>query len=319
VPLSIPKFRSSRRSAFTLIELLVVIAIIAVLIGLLLPAVQKVRESASRMKCQNNLKQIALATHNYHDAVQKFPYAVLDRQPNETANTYATGLILILPYLEQDAVARRWNPKLPRNDASTEAALGYSNASLQKLLIPTYTCPTMTPPTGPLGGTEGRAYCSYLFAAGTQDAVLQPYWSFYGLPAPPAWDGVVIPNENPLTVPVSPNKAPTGMAGITDGTSNTFLVGETDFKPRGVPSTTYGGVWAFGYIGYSWGTTFHPFNKHNWPTTGSTPYGAFRSEHTGGASFALADGSVRFVRESISKAAYDAFGTRAGGEVATLD
>lgn len=83
-----------------------------------------------------------------------------------------------------------------------------------------------------------------------------------------------------------------------------------------MPSTTYGGVWAFGYIGYAWGTTFHPFNKHNHT---STPYGAFRSEHTGGASFALADGSVRFVRESISKTTYDAFGTRAGGEVATLD
>jgi prepilin-type processing-associated H-X9-DG protein len=176
----------------------------------------------------------------------------------------------------------------------------------------------MTPPSGPLGGTEERAYCSYLFAAGTQNAVLQPYWAAYGLSAPPAWDGVVIPNENPLTVPQSPNKQPTKMAEITDGTSNTFLVGETDFKPRGVPSTTYGGVWAYGYIGYAWGTTFHPFNKHDWPAT-QTPYGAFRSEHTGGASFALADGSVRFVRDSISKITYDAFGTRAGGEVATLD
>ncbi|MEO2088406.1 MAG: DUF1559 domain-containing protein [Gemmataceae bacterium] len=306
------------RHAFTLIELLVVIAIIAILIGLLLPAVQKVREAASRMKCQNNLKQIALATHNYHDATQLFPYAVLDRQPNETVNTYATGLILVLPYLEQDAVAKRWNPALPRNDSSTEASLGYSNASLQKRPIPTYTCPTMTPPSSPLGGTEDRGYCSYLFSAGTQDAALQPYWSYYGLPAPPAWTGVVIPNESAATTPVSPNKQPNNMASITDGTSNTFLVGETDFTPRGVPSTTYGGVWAFGYIGYAWGTTFHPFNKHNWLTT-ETPYGAFRSQHPGGANFALADGSVRFVRDSISKTTYDAFGTRAGGEVATLD
>jgi prepilin-type N-terminal cleavage/methylation domain-containing protein len=309
---------SKNRSAFTLIELLVVIAIIAILIGLLLPAVQKVREAASRMKCQNNLKQIALATHNYHDANQKFPYAVLDRQPNETASSWATGFILILPYLEQDAVAKRWNPALPRNDSSTEATLGYSNASLQKRTIPTYTCPTMTPPTGPLSGTEERAYCSYLFAAGTPDVVLYPYWSYYGYSAMPAFDGAVIPINNPATVPTSPNKQPTNMAAITDGTSNTFLVGETDFTPRGVPSTTYGGVWAFGYIGYSWGTTFHPFNKHNWLAT-EIPYGAFRSQHTGGASFALADGSVRFVRDSISKATYDAFGTRAGGEVATLD
>jgi type II secretory pathway pseudopilin PulG len=295
---------------------LVVIAIIAILIGLLLPAVQKVREAASRMKCQNNLKQIGLATHGYHDANQKFPYGTLDRQPNELTSTYVTGFILILPYLEQDAVARRWNPALPRTDTSTEATLGYSNASLQKQLIPTYVCPTMTPPTGPLGGSENRAYCSYLFAAGTPDATMHPYWRFYGLTRPPVFDGVVIPIDSPTTVPNSPNLQPTNMASVTDGTSNTFLVGETDFTPRGVPSTTYGGVWAFGYIGYAWGTTFHPFNKHNHT---STPYGAFRSQHTGGASFALTDGSVRFVRDSISNVAYQSFATRAGGEVATLD
>src|SRR5687768_8455497 len=108
-----------RRVAFTLIELLVVIAIIAVLIGLLLPAVQKVREAAMRAKCQNNLKQLALATHGYHDANNKLPYATLDKQPGEAASSWSTGLILILPYLEQDAVAKRWDVTKPRNDAST--------------------------------------------------------------------------------------------------------------------------------------------------------------------------------------------------------
>jgi prepilin-type N-terminal cleavage/methylation domain-containing protein/prepilin-type processing-associated H-X9-DG protein len=309
---------SARRRGFTLIELLVVIAVIAIFVGLLLPAVQKVREAASRMKCQNNLKQIALATQHYHDAVQSFPYAMLDRQPNETVSTFATGFLLILPYMEQDAVARRWDATKPRNDASTEATLGYSNASLQKRRVPTYTCPTMSAPSGPLGGSEERAYSSYLFCAGTQDAVLQPYWAAYGLPTPPAWNGVIIPNENPTTVANSPNRSPITMAGVLDGTSNTFLVGETDFKPRGTASTTYGAVWAYGYIGFSWGTTFHPFNKHDWSNS-TTPYGAFRSEHTGGGNFALTDGSVRFVRNSISRETWDAFATRAGGEVANLD
>lgn len=304
------------RSAFTLIELLVVIAISALLIGLLLPAVQKVREAANRMQCQSHLKQIALATHNYHDTNHKFPYSALDRQPNETTSTYVTGFILILPYLEQDAVAKRWDAKQPRNSTVDTDGDGFTNALLQSMLIPTYVCPTMSAPSGPLGGTENRAYCSYLFNAGTGDAQLYAYWSFYGMPAPPVFDGAVIPLHSVATTPNSPNRQPTNLAAISDGTSNTFLVGETDFKPRGVPSTEMGGTWAYGYIGYSFGTTFHPFNRHDNTTT---IYGAFRSEHTGGANFALADGSVRFVRESIPIDIYRALSTRAVGEVVTLD
>jgi prepilin-type N-terminal cleavage/methylation domain-containing protein/prepilin-type processing-associated H-X9-DG protein len=295
------------RPGFTLIELLVVIAIIGVLISLLLPAVQSAREAARRTQCKNNIKQIALAVHNYHDTYNQLPYAVMDRLPRETVDTYTTGFISILPFLEQDAMAKKWDPKLPRNSTVDNDGDGLTNAILQTMLIPTFTCPSMNPPSAPLA--ENRAYCSYLFAAGTQNVEL----FHYGSPEP-AFNGAIVPLKNPEKVgnESSPNRQITRMASLTDGTSNTLLVGETDFKPQGVPSTSYGGVWAYGYIGYTWGTTFHPLNKHN--NTGPV-YGAFRSEHTGGVNFALADGSVRFLRDTIEYAAYQTLGTRAGNEV----
>ncbi len=302
-----------RRRAFTLIELLVVIAIIAILIGLLLPAVQKVREAAARARCTNNLKQLGLATHGYHDVNGKFPYATIDRQPNETVSSWVTGQILILPYLEQDAIAKRWDPKLPRNSAVDSDGDGFTNASLQQKLVPTYVCPSMTPPTGPLGGVENRAYCSYLFSSGSQDVTLHAYPPTTG---EAAFDGMVLPQKRDIAI-----NRPVNIFHVADGASNTFLAGETDFKPMGVPSTMMGGVWAYGYIGYAWGTTFHPFNKHNHT---STPYGAFRSEHIGGGNFLFGDGSVRFVRHTINRFegsvnVYMALSTRAGGETVSND
>lgn len=308
--------RASVRRAFTLIELLVVIAVIAILIGLLIPAVQKVRESAARAQCLNNLKQIGLATHGYHDANKRFPYATRDRQPGETTATWVTGLILILPHLDKDDVARRWDPKQPRNSTVDTDGDGYTNAALQQMLIPTYVCPAMAPPAGALA--ENRAYCSYLFCAGTQDVALLHYYSAYGVPEP-AFDGAIVPSLDGAYSgnASSPNRGvTTSMATITDGVSNTFLAGETDFMPRGVASTSYGGVWAYGYIGYAWGTTYWPFDKHD---NTATVYGAFRSQHSGGANFAFVDGSVRFVSVSISNANYQALATRNAGDIGSFD
>ncbi len=306
-----------RRRAFTLVELLVVIAIIGILVGLLLPAVQSAREAARRMQCSNNIKQMALATHNFEGAFKSLPYATRDRMEGETVDTWATGHIQILPFIEGDALARRWDPKLPRNSLVDTDGDGWTNAQLQQMQIPTFSCPSMSPPSAPLGA-ENRAPCSYLWSAGTPDVALLHYAGLYGV-TEPKFDGAVVPIKTfvPTSGVLTANhRKASRLRDLTDGTSNTWLIGETDFKPRGVPSTSYGGVWGFGYIGYSWGTTFHPFNKHNWT---STVYGAFRSEHPGGANFALSDGSVRFVTESIDNLIYRATSTASGGEIAQLD
>lgn len=307
-----PTVRARKARGFTLVELLVVIAIIGVLVALLLPAVQAAREAARRTSCSNKMKQIALATHNFHDTTLKLPYAAIDKQPGETTKSYYTGLIQILPFLESDNLARRWDPNKPRNSTDDSDGDGFTNAMLQKMKIPTYLCPTMSMPTGPLGGTEDRAPCSYLFCSGTQDATLYAYAAYYGQPEP-AFDGAVIPLK--WDTPAYPNKEATALRDLTDGTSNTFLAGETDFAPKGVPSTAMGGVWAYGYIGYSWGTTFHTFNNHKQT---STVYGAFRSQHPAGANFAFCDGSVRFVATGMDHTLYQGLSTRGNGEIVQL-
>lgn len=310
-------FRTSR-SGFTLVELLVVIAIIGILVALLLPAVQSAREAGRRTQCVNNMKQTALAIHNFHDTMGSFPHAALDYQPNESTASYYTGFIQLMPFFEKDAIASRYDPKLPRNSTVDNDGDGWTNAMLQQMKLPTLTCPTMTPPKGALGGTENRAPCSYLFASGSPDC--QDY--AYSDP-PTEFDGAIIPLHQQIMATtgsaataaprnwLSPNKRATGFHSITDGTSNTFVLGETDFVPQGKPSTTMGGVWAYGYMGYTFGTTYHAFNNHRQT---STVFGAFRSQHTNGGNFAKCDGSVAFLITNIDPTIYRAYGTRAGGE-----
>lgn len=309
---------SRLRGAFTLIELLVVIAIIAILIGLLLPAVQKVREAAARMKCQNNLKQLAIAVHSYHDANQQIP-------PNAKTIGYSWGadstyggattwtwIARILPYIEQGNLATLYNiPNGTLGGAYTGVAGQGISAS-----IPTLQCPSSTDqPTASdwpnvggilMGSTNYRGVSGSNWGWGSfQNA--GPSGNTNGLDA---GDGIFYRTDG--------NRKLT-LVGITDGTSNTLMIGED----------THGydqhcGGWA--YPNYVAATCAIPLNYNDGPPGSPSPgYGdwpnrySFHSQHTNGGNFALADGSIRFVNNSISLATYRAASTCTGSDMLGSD
>jgi prepilin-type N-terminal cleavage/methylation domain-containing protein/prepilin-type processing-associated H-X9-DG protein len=301
----------ARRRGLTLIELLVVIAIIAVLIGLLLPAVQKVREAANRAQCLNNLHQIALATHVYHDTNQKFPTGW--HKPDSVAGrpTGGTNLwVQLLPYIEQDNLYRRWD-----NDDNRNNVAGGTNA-VQAQVLKLLLCPSDPLPqpvvyfNAPIAQPWTFGYygmSSYGGNGGTRSFT----YSGSGI----TQDGIFFRDSSVC------------LLGVTDGASNTFLFGEryhrdSQFDLQG-GSISQMGRWAciagLGTLAMVELSTPVPINYKVAPggdlSTQEDRGCAFGSGHPGGANFAFADGSVRFVSDSIPLRTLQALSTRDGGEV----
>jgi len=308
----------NRRGGFTLIELLVVIAIIAILIGLLLPAVQKVREAANRGKCLNNLKQLVLAAHNYHDVNKSFPgatylYSVSAMPPTQGYTVFVS----LLPFLEQQNIYQVWNFTDPRLNGAT-------SASPAAMVLSVLVCPSdylvQNPYPAPKPPGTFWGITSYGGNGGSQA---------YPLASDDGIFYAVGPASSPVLSPVQ-------MANVTDGLSNTLLFGERYHRDAGFDALYSAGsggasdqIAGYGWWG-SFGTgavtdvtesAYAPLNYVISPSSSNPALAvnmrinAWGSGHTNGANFALADGSVRFIVNAIPQTTLLALATRAGGEV----
>jgi prepilin-type N-terminal cleavage/methylation domain-containing protein/prepilin-type processing-associated H-X9-DG protein len=328
--------KASRRSAFTLIELLVVIAIIATLIALLVPAVQKVREAAARTQCTNNLKQIGLALHSYHDANRKFPAGYIDGNTNPTStpdNDVGPGwgwASFLLPYLEQNSVYSQINFKqavgtgVHAQISQQPLAIFQCPSDPYQQAIPvydsTFSSPIAVVAAGNYVGCNGWEECFNNAGGAGQGGGSDGLAGGLGK----AGDGLFYRN--------SQNR----IADVTDGLSNTVFVGERsgDHAPSTWTGAVAGGrcpAWMAGQAPYSpppgpaydnadfgEALVLAHCNATHVPSADFPIYDpdVFYSMHTGkGANFLFGDGSVHFLASSINPNTYQYLATIAGGEV----
>jgi prepilin-type N-terminal cleavage/methylation domain-containing protein len=316
------------RAGFTLIELLVVIAIIAILIGLLLPAVQKVREAAARAQCSNNLKQLALACHAYHDAHKFLPPARVAR------DAYATWPVLVMPFVEQDPLYKQWN-----------IALGFSsqNATAQQTTVPIFFCPSrsrtslLSHPTTAGDPNDGKPGALGDYACCAGDGASQNIYKANGAminghvtnppgPGPQSGaNGIDQPNANPPALPLVPIKAFTGYTSLTkipDGTSNTLLIGEKHVLAGHFGESGDGDGPYYSGTGYDTAQRVagpsYPLARDPYDSN-SNRRDMFGGPHTGICLFAFADGSVHAVGVTIDVINLGYLANRRDGHVPTGD
>ena len=328
------------RAAFTLIELLVVIAIIAILIGLLLPAVQKVREAAARMKCQNNLKQLGLAVHNYHSAANKLPPgAQMDIDGNPSNGVFVAGtswLVYILPHVEQQNIRDAYAINFAYS-AQIAGPPVINNVAVGQQRIPIYYCPTGAKLLSANSGTaaEQNANTTHYYAIMGTIGNGYPTRTTYNSAAldPNAWFPEPQQSGMGMLVCTEPAFGKTlgevTLDDIRDGSSNTIMVGErSQDPPASVPNGDYLS-WIRGSDltatppgpGAAKNLVYGINDPLGFYTTGSNNLSslAMGSNHAGGANFGFGDGSVRFINQNVNSAALIAAATIRGKEVLPLD
>jgi prepilin-type N-terminal cleavage/methylation domain-containing protein len=336
-----------RRRGFTLIELLVVIAIIAILMALLVPAVQKVRQAAARTQCQNNLKQMGLACHHFNDVYGRLPAALIHSgragattpyagpEVNYTGQPYAvynhSGFVALLPYIEQNVLFSQYNYQYVGSSSNNGLPIGQDgpggyttnpNRVVAQANIPIYMCPSDTAPGGVQNRMPGTAdyyeawnarRSNYLFSTG--------YYTDYNA------DWVTTSRQYRG---IFGNNGATSVSRMTDGSSNTIMIGESVQMHH--TSTVYGPYWGTGthtavhgrgivYDSVSgtfvpWGTPNYPYGACGDNANQKCTYAwGFSSFHTGITNFVWGDGSVRSISDGCDLKVWMAVCTPDGGEV----